>query len=89
MGSQNSPPSFRSIKDTAGGVSRRELRVYRTNGALSMIYVMAVGSDAKALVEARKIARCGYQVEIWRDEVRIDWVSELDGLDKSEGQSHV
>jgi|KBSSwiStaDraftv2_1062776.scaffolds.fasta_scaffold1444297_2 hypothetical protein len=82
--SQKGPLSSRSINETAEDVAHRELRIYRADGALSMIYVIAFGSDAKAIVEARKIAHCGYQVDVLRDGVRIDRISRLDVLGKSE-----
>jgi hypothetical protein len=84
--SQNGPASFRSINETARGAARRELRIYHPNGALSVIYVTAFESDAKAIAEAETIARYGYQVDVWRDGVRIDRVSALDVLDRSEDQ---
>jgi hypothetical protein len=84
--SQNQPASFRSINETATGAARRELRIYRPSGALSVIYLTTFGSDAKAIAEAEKIARYGYQVDVWRDGVRIDRVSALDILDRSEDQ---
>lgn len=55
-------------------MARRELRVYRPGGVLSVIYVTAFESDAKAICEAEEIARYGYQVDVWRDETRIDRV---------------
>jgi len=69
-------------------MARRELRVYRPGGVLSVIYVTAFESDAKAICEAEKIARYGYQVDVWRDEARIDRVSELTDLDTSRHQGH-
>jgi len=81
MDSHNGPGSFRSRGETAAGAERRELRIYRPNGALSVIYVTTFGSDAKAMCEAEKIARYGYQVDVWRDGTRIDRVSYLNALE--------
>lgn len=47
------------------GVACRELRIYRPNGALAVIYFTAFKCDEEAIFEAEKIARCGYHVDIW------------------------
>jgi len=87
MDSQKRPKPFRSLNEPAAdGVRRRELRVYRPNGALSMIYVMTFGSDGKAIAEAKKIARYGYWVDVWRDGVRIGHASKCDVLARGEDQ---
>lgn len=89
MSSQSSrPDSFRSTNETAAGATRHELRIYRPDGTLSVIYVTAFGSDAKAILEAEKIVRYGYQVDVWRDGTRIDRISERNVFDKDEQQSH-
>jgi hypothetical protein len=84
MNSQIGPSLFES-KDGASS-ARRQLRVYRPDGALSVIYVTAFESDAKAISEAERIARYGYQVDVLRDGTRIDRISELGLLDLGEHQ---
>ena len=86
MDSQKGPGPFRSIREPAAGVVHRELRVYRPNGALSMIYVMTFGGDAKAIAEAKKVARYGYQVDVWRDGVRIGHVAKPVPFGRKEDQ---
>lgn len=76
MDNQNRPESFRST-DRASASASRELRIYRPDGALSVIYVTAFESDAKAISEAERISRYGYQVDVLRDGTRIDRISEL------------
>jgi hypothetical protein len=79
--SQSRPVSFRSTDEDGASAARRELRIYHPNGALSVIYVTAFESDAKATYEAEKIARYGYQVDVWRDGTRIDRVAYLSALE--------
>jgi hypothetical protein len=73
----------------AGSVSVcRELRIYRPDGTLSIIYFTAFGSDQEAIYEAENIARRGYQIDVWRDGTRIGQISDSSGLDKGEHQLH-
>ncbi len=83
---QSKLASFRLIAGAVTDTARRELRVYHPDGVLSVIYVTAFESDSEAIYEAEKIARYGYQVDVWRDETRVDQVSELSNLDRSEHQ---
>ena len=83
MNNQNGPASFRLKSEAATGAARRELRVYHPDGVLSVIYVTALESDAKAVCEAEKIARYGYQVDVWRDGTRTNRVPELNNLHAS------
>ena len=68
--------SFESNGGPGIGVPRREFRIYRPNGTLSVIYFTTFGSDEKAIAEAKKIARFGYQVEMWRGGTRIGQLSD-------------
>ena len=76
MDRQSELESFKSHVEADAGVLCREFRIYRSNGALSAIYFTAFESDEKAIAEAKKLARFGYQVDIWRDGTRIDQVSD-------------
>ena len=81
MNRQNELKSFGSNVEADVGVARRELRIYRPNGALSVVYITAFESDATAIVAAENIARCGYQVDVLRDGTIIVQVSELNVVD--------
>jgi hypothetical protein len=78
--------SFESNSEADGAGASRELRIYRPDGALSIIYFTAFGSDAKAISEAEKIARRGYEIDVWRGGTRISRVSDFNGIDKGEHQ---
>ena len=80
---------FESKVGEAADLARRELRIYRPDGILSVIYATAFASDAKAISEAEKIASYGYQVDVWRDGTRIDRISALNVLDTSEHRRHL
>jgi hypothetical protein len=84
MDSQYGLTDFQPIDETSASAVPHELRIYRPNGALSMIYVMTFVSDAKAIVEARKLACYGYQVDVWRDGVRTSRISSLNALGSGE-----
>ena len=76
MDRRNELESFESRGKSDAGVLCREFRIYRSNGNLSVIYFTAFESDDKAISEAEKIARFGYQVDIWRDGTRIDQITD-------------
>ena len=75
MDRQSELESFESNVEPDGGGSGPEFRIYRPNGTLSVIYFTAFESDEIATSEAEKIARLGYQVDIWRGATRINSVS--------------
>ena len=84
MNRQNGLKSFGSDVEVDVGVVRRELRIYRPNGALSMVYITAFESDATAIAAAENITRYGYQVDVLRDGTIIVQVSELNVVDMYE-----
>jgi hypothetical protein len=55
----------------------RELRLYRPDGALSLVYFGTFESDGKAISEAKRLARYGYQIDVWRDGTRVGRVPTL------------
>lgn len=64
----------------------RELRLYRPDGTLSAVYFATFDSDANAISDAERMARCGYQVEVWQNGIRITRVSVSNAPDTSDHQ---
>jgi hypothetical protein len=77
MGIQDGPGSYTPEDAMAVSAGCRELRIYRRDGTLSVIYVTTFGSDAKAILEAEKLAGYGYRIDVMRDGMRIDRIAEL------------
>ena len=76
MDRQSVVKAFESNGGPGIGAPCREFRIYRPNGTLSVIYVTTFVTDEKAIAEAKKIARFGFQVEMWRGGTRIGQLSE-------------
>jgi hypothetical protein len=74
MDRQSVLDAFESEVEPNADVQRAEFRIFRPNGILSAIYFTAFEDETIAALEAEKIARLGYQVEIWRGGKRTDQI---------------
>ncbi len=86
MDYQSELGSLETSVETSDVLACREFRLYRPDGTLSVVYFATFDSDAEAISNAERIARHGYQVDIWRDGMRINRVSVSDVLDTSDHQ---
>lgn len=79
MGHRAALASFGPNAEVDNTTACCELRLYRPDGALSLVYFGTFESDGKAISEAKKLARYGYQIDIWRDGTRVGRVPALGG----------
>jgi hypothetical protein len=77
MGHRAALVSFGPHAEVDNAVACRELRLYRPDGALSLIYFSTFESDEKAISEAKKLARYGYRIDVCRDGTRVGRVPSL------------
>lgn len=74
MDRQSDLEVFEPKVESGAGLQRAEFRIYRPSDILSIIYFTAFEGEDVAASEAKKIARLGYQVEIWRGGKRTDQI---------------
>jgi hypothetical protein len=86
---ENELESLGAVEQTGDVLGCRELRLYRPDGTLSAVYLATFDSDANAISDAERMARCGYQVEVWRNGMRIDRVLASTAPDTSDHQPGV
>jgi hypothetical protein len=77
MNYHNELEPFDSSAEPSDAALCPELRIYRPDGALSVIYLTAFENDTEAMAEAERIARNGYRIDVWRDGRRIAQVGPL------------
>jgi len=77
MGHRTELVSVGANAEVGNALTCRELRLYRPDGALSLVYFGAFESDGKAISEAKRLARYGYQIDVWRDGTRVGRVPTL------------
>jgi hypothetical protein len=77
MGHRAALVSFGSNAEVDNTMACRELRLYHSDGALSLVYLGTFESDGKAISEAKILARYGYRIDVWRDGTRVGRVPAL------------